>query len=119
MKNIFNIKLILLGLIAGFINGLFGAGGGSIIVPALNSFFNVPQHKAQATAISIILPFTIISSFIYYNNEFIVINTTLNVILGSVIGSYFGSKILNSFPDKYLHQIFGIFMILAALRMIF
>lgn len=119
MKDLYWFKVVLLGFIAGIINGLFGAGGGTIIVPALNLIFDIPQHKAHATAISIILPFTIISSFIYYKNGYSAMNTTFKVILGGIIGSYIGSKILNRFSDNYLRKIFGIFMILAAFRMVF
>lgn len=119
MKNLYWFKVLLVGFIAGVINGLFGAGGGTIIVPALNFVFGVPQHKAHATAISIILPFAMISSFIYYKHGFTAIDVTYKVALGGIIGSYIGSKALNRFSDNYLRKIFGVFMILAALRMVF
>ena len=119
MRDLYWPKVILVGLVAGLINGLFGAGGGTIIVPALNMIFGVPQHKAHATAISIILPFTIISSFVYYQKGYFAMEVTLKVMLGGIIGSYIGSKILRRFSDNYLRKIFGIFMILAALRMVF
>ncbi|WP_026477974.1 sulfite exporter TauE/SafE family protein [Alkaliphilus transvaalensis] len=112
------IKIISVGFIAGVINGLFGAGGGTIIVPALYFVFGVSQHKAHATAISIILPFALISSFIYYRNGFSNLGITFNVALGGVIGSYIGSKSLTRFSASRLRQIFGIVMIIAAIRMI-
>ncbi len=119
MKYLHWFKVLLIGFIAGLINGLFGAGGGTIIVPALNFIFQIPQHKCHATAISIILPFTIISSFIYCKHGFTSINTTVTVTLGGIIGSIIGSKSLNKLSDKHLRKIFGIFMILAAIRMVF
>lgn len=119
MKVLYWSKVLLIGLIAGVINGLFGAGGGTIIVPALNFLFNISQHKAHATAISIILPFTIISSYFYYKHGFTEIDVTLKVALGGIIGSVIGSKALNKFSDNYLRKIFGLFMILAAFRMVF
>ncbi|WP_207706836.1 sulfite exporter TauE/SafE family protein [Alkaliphilus pronyensis] len=111
------LKLFSVGMVAGIINGLFGAGGGTIIVPALYFLFGVSQHKSHATAISIILPFAIVSSFIYYKNGFSALDITLKVVVGGVIGSYLGSRCLNLFSANYLRKIFGAFMIFAALRM--
>ncbi|MCC5911611.1 MAG: sulfite exporter TauE/SafE family protein [Clostridiaceae bacterium] len=119
MKNFYWLKIILVGFTAGIINGLFGAGGGTIIVPALNFVFGVPQHKAHATAISIILPFAIVSSALYYKHGFTAMDVTLKVALGGVIGSYIGSRLLTRFSDSYLRKFFGIFMIVAGLRMVF
>lgn len=112
------IKIILVGMAAGIINGLFGAGGGTVIVPALTFLFGVTQHKAHATAISIILPFALVSSYIYYKNGFFDFNTTFKVALGGIVGSYLGSRSLNHISANYLRKAFGIFMIIAAVRMI-
>ncbi|MDR5657866.1 sulfite exporter TauE/SafE family protein [Serpentinicella sp. ANB-PHB4] len=112
-------KMIIIGFIAGLINGVFGAGGGIIVVPALTNFFDVPQHKAQATAISIILPFAILSSIVYYTKGFVDLPTTFKVAIGGIIGSYIGSKSLTKFSDNTLRKIFGTFMIIAAIRMVF
>ncbi|AOY76822.1 sulfite exporter TauE/SafE family protein [Clostridium formicaceticum] len=119
MKGVYWLKIIGIGFIAGVINGLFGAGGGTIIVPALNFVFSVPQHKAHATAISIILPFALVSSFVYYSQGFSALDVTWKVALGGIAGSYIGSRALTHFSDSYLRKIFGVFMILAALRMVF
>ncbi len=112
------IKVICVGFFAGVINGLFGAGGGTLIVPALYFVFGVSQHKAHATAISIILPFALISSVIYYKNGFTDLGTTFYVALGGVFGSYIGSKSLTHFSADKLRKLFGLVMILAALRMV-
>ena len=48
-------KAILIGAVTGFANGLFGSGGGTIVVPCMERFLNVEEHKAHATAIAIIL----------------------------------------------------------------
>lgn len=54
------LKLIGIGFLTGIINGLFGSGGGTIIVPALVFLIGMEDFKAHATAISIILPLSII-----------------------------------------------------------
>jgi hypothetical protein len=118
-----NNKLILkssiIGLISGFINGLFGSGGGTIIVPSLTFILGLSQHKAHATALMIILPLSIISSIIYFNSQLIDFPITLKVSLGAMIGAYIGAKTLNKIPNIWLRKIFGVFMIIAAIRMVF
>lgn len=109
----------MIGTAAGFFNGLFGSGGGTIVVPAMVFLLGVEEVKAHATAIAVILPLSIISSVIYFNNNLIDWKLTINVALGSIIGGYIGARILNRFPGNVLRKIFGISMIAAALRMVF
>jgi len=112
------LKKFIIGIITGFTNGLFGAGGGTIVVPAIEKFLNVETHKAHATAIAIILPLSILSTFIYgkgVNTDF---KTIIYICIGGVIGGYLGAKFLSKISSKWLHKIFGAFMIVAAVRMI-
>ncbi|WP_096230126.1 sulfite exporter TauE/SafE family protein [Thermoanaerobacterium sp. RBIITD] len=111
------VKLAMLGFITGILNGLFGAGGGTIIVPFMVFLLGIEDHKAHATAISIILPLTILSSLIYIKNGIVDIPLTLNVTIGSVIGGYIGALLLNKVPIKILRKLFGIIMIIASIRM--
>lgn len=113
------VKISLIGFASGIINGLFGGGGGTILVLALTLILGISQHKAQATAISIILPLSLMSGYIYYKNGFTAINITLKITLGGIIGSYIGSNMLNKVSANHLRKIFSFFMIIAAVRMIF
>lgn len=117
MKNKFWICSVI-GVITGFLNGLFGSGGGTVVVPALERFLNYEEHKAHATAISIILPLSIVSMFIYLKGANIDFKTVLFISSGGVIGGFIGAKFLKNIPSKWLHKIFGIFMIIASWRMI-
>jgi len=80
---------------------------------------DIEDHKAHATAISIILPLSIISSIIYFRYDVVDPALTLKVAVGSVMGALVGSCILNKFSVNALRKIFGIFMIIAAVRMVF
>lgn len=110
--------LSIIGLSTGFVNGLFGSGGGTIAVPAMVFLLGLKEQVAHATAIAIILPLSIISSIIYFKNSFVDWNLTLIVSLGGMIGAYIGAKILNKFSERSLRKIFGISMIAAAIRMV-
>ncbi|WP_099187720.1 TSUP family transporter [Tepidibacter mesophilus] len=114
-----NIKTILIGFITGFINGIFGSGGGSILVPALNNILEIEEHKSHATALSIIIFFTLTSSFIYIKNGIFNLGVTYKVAIGATIGGIIGARLLNKFSGPKLRLIFGFFMIIASLRMVF
>ena len=109
---------IMIGLGAGFINGLFGAGGGMIVVFALAFFLNLKQHKAHATSISIILPLTLASLTIYFLNGHVDFELSSKVIPGGLVGSFIGARFLNICPEHILSKVFGAFIIFAAIRMI-
>ena len=108
-----------IGFAAGFANGLFGSGGGTIIIPALEKFLNIKAHKAHATAVAVILPLTVLSALIYIWGIDVDWKTVLWVSAGGVIGGLTGAKLLNKLSSKWLHFIFAFFMLAAAVRMVF
>lgn len=112
------LKTALIGVVMGLVNGLFGSGGGTILVPCLVFIMNIEDHKAHATAISIILPISIISSLIYYRYDVVDLSLTLKVAVGSIAGALLGSCLLNKISVNILRKVFGIFMIIAAIRMV-
>ena len=111
-------KLAAIGIVAGLINGLFGSGGGTIVVPSLVFLMNLEDYRAHATAIPIILPLSIISVTIYLFNNKIPFNVALLVASGGIAGSYLGAKFLNKIPVKFLRKVFGGVIIYTAIRMI-
>lgn len=113
-----NFKIIMIGLISGIVNGLFGSGGGTIIVPSLCFLVGLEEHKSHATAISIILPLSLLSTYIYFRHSVINLNVSFYVAIGSIIGGFIGAKVLNKVPNKYLRKSFGIVMIIAAIRLV-
>lgn len=112
------IKIIGLGIITGLINGLFGSGGGTIVVPTMVFLLDINDYKAHATAIAVILPLSIISTIIYTKHNIINFPIAFNIALGAIIGSFFGAKLLNKIPIKILRKIFGSLIIIASLRLL-
>ncbi|MBT3207378.1 MAG: sulfite exporter TauE/SafE family protein [Bacteroidetes bacterium] len=114
------LSLVLIGLLAGFISGGFGVGGGIIIVPALVFFLGLSQQQAQGTSLALmVFPIGLISAFNYFKAGQINIKFVLIIVVAFFIGSYFGSIIALKLPAKLLRQIFGIIMLIAAFKMIF
>lgn len=118
-KKCFNIKNSLIGLFTGFINGSFGSGGGTLLVPILNDILKVEEHKSHATALAIIVFLTTASSSIYIYKGTYDFQLTWRVALGSIVGGIIGAKLLSKVTGKFLRIIFGIIMIIAAFRMVF
>ncbi|NMA86650.1 MAG: sulfite exporter TauE/SafE family protein [Tissierellia bacterium] len=113
-----DFKLIAIGFITGIINGLFGSGGGTIIVPALVFLVKMEDYKAHATAISIILPLSVISTIIYLKSNIVKFNIGYIIAIGGIIGSFIGAKLLKKIPNLILRKTFGIIIIITAIRMI-
>ena len=111
-------KEAILGIVTGFANGLFGSGGGTLVVPGMQKFLEVEQHKAHATAIAIILPLTIVSVLIYFDGVEVDWSMIIWISVGGIVGGFIGAKLLNKISGTMLHKIFGAFMIAAAVRMI-
>lgn len=111
------VKCVLVGIVTGAANGLFGSGGGTIVVPSMVLLLDEEEHKAHATAIAVILPLTLVSAYFYVSNKLVNWDITFKVILGGMLGGYIGAKLLNICPNNLLRKIFAIFMILAAIRM--
>ncbi|MBR4890026.1 MAG: sulfite exporter TauE/SafE family protein [Clostridia bacterium] len=125
MKKIFGftpkklLTCIIGGVTAGFFNGLFGSGGGTIIVPFLEKFLELEPKKSHATAILIILGFTSVSLIFYGFSKTLDFPLALKVSIGGVLGGILGAKLLAKLSSGTIHKIFGLFMIIASVRMVF
>mgnify|MGYP000558119576 FL=1 len=83
-------RKILVGLIAGTISGLFAAGGGMIVVPALIHLFKIEDSKARATSVFAILPMVVASGVFYYKNDYVDWNLGIKCAIGGIIGGIIG-----------------------------
>lgn len=113
-----DIKKAAVGAVTGILNGLFGSGGGTVAVPGMEKFLSVETKKAHATAIAVILPLSIVSIFVYIGKVQVDLKTLVAVSVGGVLGGYAGAVLLNKLSLRWIHYIFGAFMIAAAVRMV-
>ena len=100
------MKKIIVGTLAGIICGLFGTGGGMILVPAFVYMLKIEPKRARATSICCILVMVITSSIFYYKNNYINWNVGLLCAIGGIGGGYLGAKLLKKVPDYILKIIF-------------
>lgn len=109
-----------IGLVTGFANGLFGSGGGTIVVPAMERWLRVEEHHAHATAIGVILPLSLLSLAIYLWKTDLgaVWQIALAASAGGLAGGIVGARLLRKVSGLWLHRIFGAFLLAAAVRML-
>lgn len=113
------IGLLLLGLTAGFLGGLTGLGGGTIIIPAFVHFFGMSQHLAQGTALAVMIPpIGILAAWEYYRQGHVDLKTALLVCAGFLLGGLLGGLLAHHLPAAVLRRIFGAFLLLVSLRML-
>ena len=114
------IVFILIGIVAGVLSGMFGIGGGIIIVPALMYLCGFSQLKAQGTSLAILLlPVGIFAFMEYYKKGQVDLQAGALIVVFLVIGSVFGSKLAQNLPMDVLRRSFGVLMILISIKMIF
>jgi uncharacterized protein len=112
--------LLGLGLLAGVLSGLIGIGGGIIIVPALVLFFGFSQHLAQGTTLALLVPpIGILGAWTYYRQGYVDLKTAAIVCAGFFLGSLLGARVATGFSDVILEKIFGVALLVIALKMIF
>jgi len=112
-------KIILIGIIAGFISGFFATGGGMILVPAFLYILKIEDKKARATAAMCILPMVVASGVFYYQNNYIDWKLGVLCALGGIPGGYLGTKILKRLDAKYFKIAFICFLIYTSIKFIF
>ncbi len=105
------------GIAIGFINGLLGAGGGMIAVPILKQM-GLSQKDAQANAIAVILPISVISAALYLLQGNVTVADAVIYIPGGIIGTVIGTFLLSKLSSKTLKRIFGGFMVFAGVRLL-
>ncbi len=112
--------LIVIGLMAGVLGGIFGIGGAIIMIPAMVYFLGVDQHTAQGTSLAVMLPpIGLFAAYNYYKAGQVNIWYAIIIAVSFMIGGYFGSKIALNLPEHVMKKVFGFFPIIMALRLIF
>lgn len=112
-------RKIIVGLVVGFISGMFSSGGGLLLIPAYMYLFNTTEKEARATAIFCILPMVITTAFFYGKSNYINWQVGALCAIGGIVGSFIGSKLLNTLKNKYLKIIFIVFLLYSGIRIIF
>ncbi len=103
----------------GFLNGLFGAGAGALLVPFLKSKFQLEQKQAHGTSILIIVTLSIITTITFFSRANVVFMEIIIISLGGVVGGVIAGKLLYKIQSKTLATIFAYILIFVGGKMLF
>ncbi len=106
------------GAAAGLVNGLFGAGGGMVLVPMLSQVGTLEEKKAFSSAICIILPLCLVSITVYCLQRSFPWAASLPYLAGGLLGGLLGGLVFRKVSAQLLHRLLGLVIIWGGLRLL-
>ena len=114
------VQFLLIGLAAGVLSGLFGVGGGILIVPALLFLTRMSQHTATGTSLgALLLPVGLLGAWQYYRAGQLDVQASLWIALGMLFGAWAGGALAQEISGPVLRRAFAILLAVAAARLWF
>jgi uncharacterized protein len=109
-----------IGLAAGLLSGVFGIGGGILIVPALLFFAKMAPSTATGTSLgALLLPVGALGAWQYYKNGHVNVTASLLIACGLFLGAYFGARVGLSLNPTTAKKSFAVFLLLVSARIWF
>ena len=105
--------LTLAGLCAGAVNGLFGAGGGMVLIPILTAFGGLEDNRVFSSSVAVILPLCLVSLFFAENLPW---KEALPYMAGSAVGGFAAGQWGHRVPTLWLHRVFGGLLLWGGIR---
>jgi len=111
---------IILGLLAGILGGMFGIGGGTILIPVLVYMFGLSQHQAQGTTLAVMVPpIGLLAAMRYYYSGNVKIGMAAYICVGFLVGGLIGANFVQGLSEPLLKKMFGVYLLAVAVNMIF
>jgi uncharacterized membrane protein YfcA len=112
------LTFLLIGLTAGVLSGLFGIGGGVVIVPALILLAKMQPHMAIGTSLgALLLPVGALGAITYYRSGNVDVRASLLLAGGVFVGALFGAVIAHGVAPLTLRRMFAVFLVAMAVRL--
>lgn len=108
--------LLITGLFAGFVAGMMGVGGGTVMVPPMVILMGMSQHLAQGTSLLCMVAAGIVGAYTHWRLGNVVLGILMGLIVGIVIGAYLGGTIAQYLPELHLRLLFSSFLIWTGVR---
>lgn len=109
-------RYVLAGGLAGIANGLFGGGGGSVLVPLLTRVCKLEQRRAFATSVAVILPLCALSVVIYLLRGGLELSVAWPYVAGGTVGGWLGGRLFRGVRVDWLRRGFGLLLIFGGVR---
>ena len=111
-----NAGILTAGALAGAVNGLFGAGGGMVLVPLLGLLTDLEETEVFPASVSIILPICLVSLGISFSAAPIPWNIVTGYLAGSAAGGIAAGFLGKRIPTVWLHRILGVLILWGGIR---
>lgn len=109
--------IVAVGILAGFLSGMFGVGGGILIVPGLVILAKMDQRLAHGTSLAAVLPIAFSSFFTYLSQDHVDWPVALWLAVGAIAGALLGTKLLHVLPHRTLALGFSGMLLVTAARL--
>lgn len=110
-------RLAVVGAIGGLLSGLFGVGGGIVMVPLLILLAGMDQRRASATSLAAIVPTAVAGSITYFANGQVDLVAAALVAVGGIVGGWIGARLLARLPLEWLRWLFIALLVVVAIRL--
>lgn len=110
-------RAIALGIAAGLVGGMFGVGGGAVVVPGLVLWLRFGQHRASGTSMVTIVASAGAALIPFAAEGSVDWRAASLVSIGAVVGAAIGARYLHRVPEQVLTRAFSVLLVVAALRM--
>lgn len=111
------LTVALVGLAAGLLSGMFGVGGGILLVPGLVLVAKMDQRIAHGTSLAAVLPISASSLVTYWAHDHVDWRVGACLAIGAVIGAIVGTRLLHVLPHRTLAIAFSMLLIVTAIRL--
>ena len=112
--------LIAIGLTAGVMSGLFGIGGGLVIIPALIYLAGYSQHEATGISLAVLLPPVGLGAVLeYYRHGHVDLRVAVIIAVAVMVGGWFGAVFANQLSGPYLRLAFACFVLCVGLYLLY
>lgn len=112
------MEFLAIGMVAGILSGLFGIGGGVVIVPGLMLVAHMKPEMATGTSLgALLLPVGALGAWHYYQNDLLAVRPALWIALGLTVGALLGAHVALDLPPRDLQRAFAVFLVAVAVHM--
>lgn len=108
-----------IGMVSGVTSGLFGVGGGIVMVPAMFWLLQMPIKSAIGTSLAVIIPTALMGTYKHHGQDNVNWSVAAALIPTAVAGGYLGAWLVSQFSADHLRRAFAVFLILVGFRLLF
>ena len=102
-----DLALLLAGAFTGFLSGMMGVGGGTIMVPAMVLLLGMPQHTAQGTSLLAMVPASLVGAHTHLRLGNVDRDLALGLVPGVLVGTFLGGELAHVLPEGALRLVFA------------